>query len=505
MALAPIHTRTRNRRIIRPVCVSKLRSIRGQQEFGRFMRNTHTGSWSELLKGRNGLRSLALAGGVAVHAVNVYIVTTILPSVVGDIGGLEYYAWNTTLFVVASILGSALSPQFLDRFGLRHAFLWVIAVFMLGTTVCAMSPSMPQLLLGRTAQGFGGGLLLGLSYSAVRIVFDERLWSRAMVLVSSMWGVATLAGPAIGGIFAQTGHWRLAFWAVLPIAGLLALLVYTQIRQQLSASAKHARSPLGKIALLAGSVLLVSVASLSPNWGWNIAGIAAGLLMAVLIAKADNRARIRLFPTGSYSAHTALGSLYACICLLSIGVTTEIYIPYFLQVIHAKSPLAAGYWTALMSAGWTLGSFISSGRSAATANRLIQMGPVVSTVSLALLAIMMPLGGLSPDGSHAAAWLIVPLLGVGLGVGLCWPNLLTRVFKSAPKGQENMASAAITTLQLYAMAMGAALAGMVTNAAGFTQPGGLQGAQQAAAALFFVFACAPGLAIFMSRGARKAA
>src|SRR3546814_19296154 len=84
---------------------------------------------------------------------------------------------------------------------------------------------------------------------------------------------------------------------------------------------------------------------------------------------------------------------------------------------------------------------------------------------------------------------------LGLGVGLCWPNLLTRVFKSAPKGQENMASAAITTLQLYAMAMGAALAGMVTNAAGFTQPGGLQGAQQAAAALFFVFACAPGLAM----------
>src|SRR3546814_10733156 len=110
------------------------------------MRNTHTGSWSELLKGRNGLRSLALAGGVAVHAVNVYIVTTILPSVVGDIGGLEYYAWNTTLFVVASILGSALSPQFLDRFGLRHAFLWAIAVLMLGTTVCAMSPSMSQLL-----------------------------------------------------------------------------------------------------------------------------------------------------------------------------------------------------------------------------------------------------------------------------------------------------------------------------------------------------------------------
>src|SRR3546814_18488100 len=103
------------------------------------------------------------------------------------------------------------------------------------------------------------------------------------------------------------------------------------------------------------------------------------------------------------------------LCLLSIGVTTEIYIPYFLQVIHAKSPLMAGYWTALMSAGWTLGSFISSGRSSATANRLIRTGPVSSTVSLALLAIMLPLGGLSPDSRPQGAWLILPLLGGGLG------------------------------------------------------------------------------------------
>src|SRR3546814_12073585 len=90
------------------------------------MQTNHTGSWSELLWGRNGLRSLALAGGVAVHAVNVYIVTTILPSIVADIGGLEYYAWNTTLFVVASILGSALSPKSMEQFGLRRAFLMVI-------------------------------------------------------------------------------------------------------------------------------------------------------------------------------------------------------------------------------------------------------------------------------------------------------------------------------------------------------------------------------------------
>src|SRR3546814_2572992 len=88
----------------------------------------------------------------------------------------------------------------MEQFGLRRAFLMAIVIFVGGTTACALAPAMPWLLAARTVQGLGGGLLLGLSYSAVRMVFDERLWSRAMVLVSSMWGVATLAGPAIGGI-----------------------------------------------------------------------------------------------------------------------------------------------------------------------------------------------------------------------------------------------------------------------------------------------------------------
>lgn len=235
------------------------------------------------------------------HAVNVYIVTTILPSIVDDIGGLQYYAWNTTLFVVASILGSALSPKSMEQFGLRHAFLLAIAVFVSGTIACALAPAMLWLLAARTAQGLGGGLLLGLSYSAVRQVFDERLWSRAMVLVSSMWGVATLAGPAIGGIFAQTGHWRLAFWAVVPIAAILALLVHTQLVQNGPADGKRVQAPLGSILLLALSVLVVSVASLSHSVAWNAVGIVMGVSIAVLIARIDGRAGLRLFPTGSYS------------------------------------------------------------------------------------------------------------------------------------------------------------------------------------------------------------
>src|SRR4051794_14822286 len=94
---------------------------------------TQSPGWGALLGGRNGILSLALAGGVALHAVNVYITTTILPSVVADIGGMDYYAWNTSLFIIASIFAAAVSPGLLGRCGPRRAYLISAAIFALGS------------------------------------------------------------------------------------------------------------------------------------------------------------------------------------------------------------------------------------------------------------------------------------------------------------------------------------------------------------------------------------
>ncbi len=458
-----------------------------------------TGTWSELLWGRNGLRSVALAGGVALHAINVYIVATVLPSVVQDIGGLQYYAWNMTLFVVASIIGSTMTPKSIDALGLRHAFLLSIVGFSAGTAVCAAAPSMGWMLVGRTAQGLGGGLLLGLSYSSTRILFEERLWPKAMALLSSMWGVATLAGPAIGGIFAQAGAWRWAFWSVILVAGGLGVLVITQISANAtSRSATPARVPVVQLVLMVVAVLAISLASLSPSVAWNVTGIVGGLLISALIAVFDDRSQHRLLPHGGYRLQGDLGSMYACMALLSVAMTAEIFIPYFLQAIQGFTPLAGGYFMVLMSAGWSTGSIFSSSKGPIAAGRLMRLGPVLSGGSLAGLALVLPLH--MPEHGLLIAWGVGALLfGIGLGIGITWPHLLTQLFHRSPPGQENMASSAIITVQLYALAFGAALGGMVTNAAGFTVPGGLQGTQQAALALLVTLALAPGLAAFLIR------
>lgn len=466
---------------------------------GRGMSHQASGSWSELLSGRNGLRSVALAGGVALHAVNVYIVATVLPSVVADIGGLEYYAWNMTLFVVASIVGSAITPKAIGDLGLRRSFLWAIALFSVATAVCATAPFMGWMLVGRTLQGFGGGMLLGLSYSSTRILFPERLWPRAMALLSSMWGVATFVGPALGGIFAQAGSWRWAFWSVILVCVALAALVLTQISADAGQrGGQKARMPVAQLAWMVVAVLLVSVASLSASLLWNVLGVLLGAGLTVYIARIDLKSAAPLMPQGGYRLGGQLGSLYACMALLSIAMTAEIFIPYFLQIIQGFSPIIAGYFMVLISAGWSTGSITSSSRGTHAANRLMQAGPILTTLALLGLAAVLPL--YRPDDWPVLFSVIgVLLFGVGLGIGVIWPHLLTQLFHDSPKGQENIASSAIITVQLYALAFGAAIAGMVTNAAGFTHPGGLAGTQQAALALMVALALGPALGAWLVR------
>lgn len=458
-------------------------------------------SWRALLYGRNGLRSIALAGGVALHAINVYIVVTILPSIIADIGGLAYYAWSTTLFVVTSIVGSTLAAKLIDQLGPRWAYLLGLMVFSAGTLLCALAPSMPILLLGRSVQGLGGGILMALSYALIRLLFASHLWARGMALVSGMWGIATLCGPAVGGLFAQGGHWRWAFLFLLPVALVLALIVIKELPVTSEKSPEPIRIPLFTIGLLVASVLVISVASLSPALVWQVLGIVAGLAIVAWVGKRDARARVKLLPSGAYTLSAQLGLVYAMMCLLVASITPEIFVPYFLQVIHGFSPLTAGYMTAAMAAGWTLGSVYSASKSGSSVGVMLRFGPLLITAALLSLAVMTPQAGMLGSVSGLVIYCIA-LAAVGLGIGLGWPHLLTHILTVAPQGQEGLASASISTVQLYATAFAAALAGVVANGAGLTSLGGVAGAQSAAMWLLGLFGLAPLLAFVLVRRLR---
>jgi MFS family permease len=449
-------------------------------------------TWAALLSSRNAVYSIILAGGVMLHALNIYIVTTILPSIVGDIGGLEYYAWSTTLFVVASILGAALSSRLLERAGPGRAYASATALFVAGALICAAAPAFPVLLTGRFVQGLGGGLLYALAYAVIRLVYPEALWPRAIGLISAMWGISTLIGPAVGGVFAELSIWRAAFWSLVPLSVIFGTIAIAVLPRGSRDEAEPSPLPLPQLALLTASVVAVSAGSVSINPLWNGIGLVVAGLMAALLVRAELGARARLLPKGALDAGGRLVALYATIALLVTGMQTDIFVPYFLQVLHGQSPLIAGYLAALMAMGWTLGSMLSAGRSGEAGIRAVRTGPVFVLAGLVVLLFFVPVPG-------GVGWQLMPicagLLLVGLGIGVAWPHLVTNVFKETPVSEQGLAAGSITTVQLYATAFGAAAAGMVANLGGLSDPGGAEGASSAALLLFGAFLVAPTLAL----------
>ncbi|MCF5161956.1 MFS transporter, partial [Pseudomonas sp. PA-6-2E] len=451
--------------------------------------HTQDSSWSELLRGKNAPRSIALSGGIALYATNTYIATTILPSVVAEIGGLALYAWSTTLYVVASILGSALTSKLLQRTGPRLAYTVATLIFMVGVLICALAPSMPVMLVGRLIQGLGGGMLLALCYSMIQLVFEERLWPRAMALVSGMWGVATLVGPAVGGVFAEMDAWRFAFGAMVPISLAYMVLTHRALPPRDPTASTASRLPVPQLVLLAAAVLAVCAGSVSALPSWNLLGIAVCAVLVYALVRHESTATIRLLPKDALKFDAPLCALYATTCLLVIGMSSEIFMPYFLQHLHGQSPLVAGYMAALMAAGWTVSEILSSGWSGRSAQRAILAGPLFIVAGLVLLAITTPVESLGEWARLAP--ICLGLFLVGFGIGLGWPHLLTRILQVASEQDKDTAAASITTLQLFAMALGAALAGVISNVAGINDATGNAGIANAAQWLSLLYTSQP--------------
>ncbi len=453
---------------------------------------THSsGRWGEMAQRQYLPFSTILGGGVVLHAMNVFVSTTILPSVVQEIGGLAYYAWSTTLFVLASILSAALASRLLGAVGARGAYVVALLIFSLGTIICAAAWSIGVLNLGRAIQGAGGGLLYALAYAVIRMVFPERLWPIAIGLITLMWGIATLTGPALGGVFAELNMWRGAFYSLLPIVGLVLMLALRVLPGRQTGDENAGPVPVFQLGALVGLVLLISLVSASPTGTFLTLGAGLSVALCWVIVWAERRTKGQLMPSGGLSPLTSLGALYACVACLIVGMQPEAFVPYFLQIIHGQSPLIAGYIGALMAVGWTLGSVVSARFTGPRAEATITIGPLISLAGLLLQALTLP--GFWAGGAILAL-ICVGLVLVGFGIGYTWPHVTTAIYRHAPAGEDDLTAGAITTVQLSATAIGAGLAGLVANLAGMEDPGGVAGASSAAYWVSVTFLTAPAAA-----------
>ncbi|WP_166415523.1 MFS transporter [Cochlodiniinecator piscidefendens] len=461
--------------------------------------NTKTaepGGWRDILSGEYAVVSAVLSGGIALHAINLTITATMLPSIVTEIGGQELYAWTSTLATLAAILSAAVTGKLLRRTGARVGFGISGVIFAMGCLIAALAVNMPMMLLARVVQGAGGGILFTLCYSMIVLVYPEQLWSRAMALLSGTWGIMMLFGPAVGGIFAEINAWRMGFGIMLPAVAIFVLLTLRVLPKATRDDAPPASISYGQLALLAGSILVISLGSIAPSAGISLISFAISVSLVVLLLRREASLDTRLFPRGTATPGHPLFLSFAVMALLIFCINAEFFMPYFLQRLHDMSPLMAGYVAAMVSFGWA-GSEVYAARFTGRAkHRAIMAGPIIMLLSCMILAIATPI----TSGSVAVLIaLMVGLVGLGVGIGIGWPHLNTFALTFAAEDERDMAASALSTVQMFSVAFGTALAGLVGNLSGFNDVENLSSISNSATWIFTTFGIVAVLAVITSR------
>ncbi|MFV1363961.1 MFS transporter [Mycolicibacterium elephantis] len=446
---------------------------------------TTAGSWRALLGPGNLGASTVLAGGVALYATNEFLTISLMPSAVAEIGGHRLYAWVTTVYLVASVVAATTVHSILLRFGPRRSYLSALTVFGGGSVACAVAPTMEALLVGRTVQGFAGGLLAGLGYAVINTVLPHTLWTKASALVSAMWGVGTLLGPAAGGLFAQFGSWRWAFGVLAILTAAMALLVPVAlpVRNDTADEVTAAPVPVWSLVLLGLAALAVSVAGVPRDVRATTGLLVLGGAFVAAFLYVDRRRTAAVLPPSAFRAGP-LKWIYLTLGVLMAATMADMYVPLFGQRLAHLTPVAAGFLGAGLAIGWTASEIGSASlRTDRTIRRTVASAPLVMATGLALTAVTM-----SDDASagRVAMW-AVALFVTGAGVGMAWPHLSAWAMSRVDDPAEGpAAAAAINTVQLISGAIGAGLAGVVVN---LTETGDATAARWLFAAFAVLAAC----------------
>lgn len=422
------------------------------------------GSWLEIFTGRMGVYTFVLGLGMTLFASNQFVVATIMPTVVTDLGGVDYYTWAFSLFAMGAIMGAASAGPLRDALGVRLAYAGAGLMLAIGLAGAALAPDMPTLVGFRLVQGVGGGGLASQAYGLVAVIYPTRLRGRVLTVISTVWGLATVGGPGFGALFAESGLWRVAFLSLVPFTLLFMALVWRYI-EGVKGDGKLSQLPYWRLALLGVAVLLVSATSLTDQIVARVALVLGSVLLMALAFVRDARAERGMFPRQATLINTELGATYWIIFLVSICLTfVNTYTTFYLQALHGISPFAAGYLYAIQSFMWT---------GAALAVATVPASRHSLTIVAGLFVLV--LSALGIFHSVEAGPVIVLAVAIGLsgaGIGLMNNPAIQTAMAAAPEAEQHIAGASVQTMRNIGIAFGAGLSGMAASAGGLTDGAG---------------------------------
>jgi MFS family permease len=440
--------------------------------------------------------------GVWLNAADSLVTATIMPSVAHDLGGAAYYGWAVAIFLTGSILAGASTGQLSHRLGLRRAMILSAIAYAAGCALSAASADIAPFLLGRALQGAGAGWLVGFSYVAIGVVFPQRLWPLMFGATASVWGVASILGPLLGGAFAGAGFWRGAFWMFAAQGAVFALACVGLLPPGRADEAELKPLAWRTLAVLTISILAIAAADVLTGVLVPAALLAAGVVVLILAARVNAWPGERLLPPEAARPLSVAGAGYAMIFAMEVAtVVITVYEAAILQSVYRVSPLIAGYVVSVIAVGWTAAAFLVTGQPEARHGRFIVAGAVVILLGCVMMALCIanaPLG-----------WIVAAGAVIGVGFGLSWSLATGRILRVLPEEDRAIGAAAVPTTQLIGGAVGAAAGGAAANLLGLSQHFTAARAQADGPWLFGVFIPVAGLglaaAIRLARGGEAVA
>ncbi|MFI5661679.1 DHA2 family efflux MFS transporter permease subunit [Streptomyces sp. NPDC051684] len=401
----------------------------------------------------------ALLLGMLLASLDQTIVSTALPTIVSDLGGLEHLSWVVTAYMLAATAATPLWGKLGDQYGRKKLFQLAIVIFLVGSALCGLAQNMGQLIGFRALQGLGGGGLMVLSMAIVGDIVSPRERGKYQGLFGAVFGATSVLGPLLGGLFTEHLSWRWVFYVNLPI-GVVALLVIAAALHIPVRSREHRIDYLGTFLVASVATCLVLVASLGgTTWAWGspqIIGLAIlGVVLGTAFVFVEFRATEPVLPMHLFRVRTFTLSAVISFVIGFAMFGAMTYLPTFLQVVQGVTPTMSGVHMLPMVFGILLSTTLSGQVVSRTGRWKIfpVAGTAITMIGLLLLHNM--------DEHTATGIMSLYFFVFGAGLGLVMQVLVLIVQNAVPYEDLGVATSGATFFRSIGASFGVAIFGTI--------------------------------------------